>query len=82
MICDQVCARHGVPWSWVVGGSRWSSLVRVRREIVWRLVTEMNMGPSEIAMIVDRDHTTVMHHMKLMKLKAPTTEGGDPCQPA
>ena len=78
LICSEVCEKAGMPWAWVIGPRRWADIVKARRAIIWRLVTELKMGPSEIARALEHHHSTVIHHMQTMNLATK----GDPTWPA
>ena len=66
-IIDQVCEKHGISKKAVLSPRRGDGLPAVRVEIIHRMHTEFKLGPVAIARLLDRDHTTICHHLKKLK---------------
>ena len=63
-------AGYPMPAMEILGQSRRAHVVKLRRLAMWRLRTEYLWSFPRIALAFDgRDHSTVMHHVKLENLK-------------
>jgi hypothetical protein len=60
-ILYEVCKKHNHHPDDVVGTSRVFAHCTTRREFIWRARTETNASFSQIAKIIKRDHSTVIH---------------------
>ena len=60
-IIQRACAARGVALTWLLGGRRWASLSRLRREVMWLLRRLTSLSLQEIARALKlRNHTSVM----------------------
>ncbi len=60
-IIQRACAARGVALTWLLGGRRWASLSRLRREVMWLLRRLTSLSLQEIARALRlRNHTSVM----------------------
>ena len=48
----------------VTGNSREAPLVKCRREVYYRLRTELGMSLSQIGLKLNKDHTSVLHGVR------------------
>jgi len=62
-ILSEECHKADVSENSVIGPSRNQKLVQVRARIVHRLVYEMGLGPSVIARLMERDHSTILYYL-------------------
>jgi hypothetical protein len=60
-ILREVCAKHKIHPEAVTGNSRQAPLVKCRREVYWRLRTELGMSLSQIGLKLNKDHTSVLY---------------------
>lgn len=63
-ILRDVCAKHKIHPEAVTGNSRQAPLVKCRREVYWRLRTELGMSLSQIGNKLNKDHTSVLYGVK------------------
>lgn len=61
----QVCNRHGITYTEIISPRREVRLVRARHEAMWRLKNETAMSFPAIGRRFDRDHTTVLHAVRV-----------------
>ena len=60
-IIQRACAARGVALTWLLGGRRWASLSRLRRECMWLLRRLTSLSLQEIARALRlRNHTSVL----------------------
>ncbi len=62
-VVREVCAYYDVKERRLVSTCREPLLVEARRVIITILAEDVGLGPSEIARLVHRDHSTVLHHL-------------------
>lgn len=64
-IMAEECARYGVTENDVISTRRNSYLVVVRRLIAYRAKTDTSASYPEIGYVMQRDHTTILHHVQV-----------------
>ena len=64
-IVAEVCAKYGVSWRELISQRRWKPLVHARHEVYWRCITETSASYSRVGRFMNRDHTTIMHGVKV-----------------
>ena len=62
-ILADVAEAHGLTVAQVVGERRTQRFVRARVEVINRIDRELGWSTSRIAQLLNRDHTTVVHHL-------------------
>jgi hypothetical protein len=62
-IVSQECARGGVALQDILSSRRKASFVAIRRRICWRIKNETMMSYPQIGEALNRDHTTILHHV-------------------
>ena len=65
IIAQQVCEKHKIPLTDLQGVRRFKRLSVARREIFWRLRHELRMSLLDIARKMGKDHTTVLHGLRV-----------------
>lgn len=70
-IVKAVAEKHGVGVKEIFGHGKRHKAMLARREVCWRLKTERGMTYSSIGRFVHRDHTTVMHAVKMYEKTSP-----------
>jgi len=63
-ILRDVCAKHRMHPEAVTGPSREAPLVLCRREVYYRLRTELGMSLSQIGLKLNKDHTSVLYGVR------------------
>lgn len=61
----QVCNKHGITYTEIISPRREVRLVRARHEAMWRLKQETAMSFPSIGRRFNRDHTTVLHAVRV-----------------
>lgn len=62
-IIRQVAARYGIAADQITGNARCSKLLHPRREVM-AILQKSGLSASHIGRIMNRDHTTVLHHIR------------------
>jgi hypothetical protein len=65
IIAQQVCEKHKIPLTELQGNRRFKRLSIARREVFWRLRTELRMSLLDIARKMGKDHTTILHGLRV-----------------
>jgi hypothetical protein len=63
-ILRETCAKHKIHPEAVTGNSREAPLVKCRREVYYRLRTELGMSLSQIGLKLNKDHTSVLYGVR------------------
>ena len=81
IIAQQVCEKHKIPLKELQGNRRFKRLSIARREIFWRFRTELRMSLLDIARKMGKDHTTVLHGLRVHARDNPpqTSTGEEEC---
>lgn len=66
-IIRQECEKYKVDRRLVLSPRRSKKLTEIRRAIIARMQSEYGLGPSEIGRLLYRDHTTICHHIEIIK---------------
>ncbi len=66
-IITQECDKHGVSRDAVFSRRRGDGLIAIRIVIIERIWREFNLGPSAIGRLLNRDHSTICHHLRAIK---------------
>lgn len=66
-IITQECDKRGVSRDAVFSRRRGDDLITIRVAIIERIWREFNLGPSAIGRLLNRDHSTICHHLKVIK---------------
>lgn len=66
-VIRQELANHGISRELLMSAKRDQKLTKIRRIIIARMVSEYDLGPSAIARLLNRDHTTIGHHLAWLK---------------
>lgn len=59
-ILRETCERHGVKVESVCGPRRYKPLVMCRREAAWLIAKETTLSYPQIAMLLNKDHTSIL----------------------
>lgn len=62
-IALDVCEEWTVSSDELLSDSRRAHIVRARRELMWRLWSEQHLSLPQIGALLNRHHTTVLHHL-------------------
>ena len=65
IIAQEVSEKHNIPLKELQGNRRFKRLSVARREIFWRLRHEKGMSLLDIARKMGKDHTSVIHGLKV-----------------
>jgi hypothetical protein len=65
IIAQEVSEKHNIPLKELQGNRRFKRLSIARREIFWRLRHEKGMSLLDIARKMGKDHTTVIHGLRM-----------------
>ena len=65
IIAQEVSEKHNIPLKELQGKRRFKRLSVARREIFWRLRHEKGMSLLDIARKMGKDHTTVLHGLRV-----------------
>jgi hypothetical protein len=81
IIAQQVCEKHKISLKELQGERRFKRLSVARREIFWRLRHELGMSLLDIARKMGKDHTTVLHGLRVHARDNPpqTSTGEEEC---
>jgi hypothetical protein len=63
-ILRETCAKYKIHPEEVLGKSRESPLIYCRREVYYRLRTELGMSLNQIGLKLNKDHTSVLHGVR------------------
>lgn len=66
-IITQECATHDVSRDAIFSSRRGEGLPAIRVIIIKRMWRELNLGPAAIGRLLNRDHSTICHHLKAIK---------------
>ncbi len=72
-IIKEECGRFGIDTETLLSHRIGGNLPVVRRTIIARLHRELSMGPSAIGRVINRDHSTICHALKIIKNTSPAT---------
>lgn len=61
-IVDEVCAAHGIGVVALMGAQRAPHLIDARVDAIVRLRESLSLSFPQIGVVLQRDHTTVLHH--------------------
>lgn len=67
-ILKQIATKHRVTIPLLVGQSRQQNLIKARREAVARMHLELGLSLSQIGRRMHRDHTTILHTIRVESL--------------
>lgn len=80
IIAQEVSAKHKIPLKELQGDRRFKKYSNARREIFWRLRTELNMSLLDIARKMGKDHTTILHGLRVyVRDNPPKPTGEEAC---
>jgi len=81
IIAQEVSEKHNIPLKELQGNRRFKRLSIARREIFWRLRHEKGMSLLDIARKMGKDHTTVLHGLRVdaRKHQPQPTPGEEAC---
>jgi hypothetical protein len=80
IIAQEVSAKHKIPLKELQGNRRFKKYSKARREIFWRLRTELNMSLLDIARKMGKDHTTILHGLRVyVRDNPPSPTGEEEC---
>jgi hypothetical protein len=65
IIAQEVCAKHKITLKELQGDRRFKKYSNARREVYWRMRTELRMSLLDIAQKMGKDHTTVLHGLRV-----------------
>lgn len=65
-IIRESAERHGVLYREVIGPCRFAEYTAARMEACWRAASETEVSLSEIARLIRKDHTTVIHAVRVL----------------
>ena len=65
IIAQEVCAKHKITLKELQGDRRFKKYSTARREVYWRMRTELRMSLLDIARKMGKDHTTVLHGLRV-----------------
>lgn len=71
----QVCNKHGITYTEIISPRREVRLVRARHEAMWRLKQETAMSFPSIGRRFNRDHTTVLHAVRVYEERLAKAQG-------
>lgn len=77
-IIRQECAKHGISRELLISPRRSVKLTAIRRDIIARMESEYDLGPSAIGRLLHRDHTTIGHHLAWLKSQNSSPESDPP----
>lgn len=63
-IIAQIASEWGLTYDDVVGKRRLKTFVRCRREVAYTLRYSFSLSLTEVGIIMDRDHTTIMNLLR------------------
>ena len=72
-ILAEEAQRIGVTAQTLKGPSRRDGIVRARWRVMYRLKSELGLSASRIGQILNRDHTTVLHGLRMMRAQVEPT---------
>lgn len=61
------CLMFGVTRAELRGPSRRRGIVMARRYFIWRAAKQIGLSLPQIGALLNRDHTTVLHHLQAME---------------
>lgn len=65
ILAQEVCAKHQLTLKELQGQRRFKKYSDARRELFWRMRTELRMSLLDIARKMGKDHTTVLHALRV-----------------
>lgn len=64
-LVELVADKHGVSFGEMIGTSRATPFVMARREAYWLLHTTFNFSLKQVAAVLRKDHTSVLHGVRM-----------------
>lgn len=77
ILAQEVCLKHKITLKELQGKRRFKKYSDARREIFWRMRTELKMSLLDIARKMDKDHTTVLHGLRVYVRDNPQASTGE-----
>lgn len=62
---ELIADKHGFTFGEVIGTGRYTTIVNCRREVYWTLVKKFGFSLMETARLVEKDHTSVLHGVRM-----------------
>ena len=62
-ILIDVARKHNIDPNKIIEPNRRTEMVKIRREVVWRTITEAGYSRAQVGRWLKRDHTTIIHDL-------------------
>jgi hypothetical protein len=79
IVAQEVCAKHKITLKELQGVRRFKKYSDARREVYWRLRSELRMSLLDIGRKMGKDHTTILHGLRVYVRDNPPPTGEEAC---